>query len=355
MNRLTLAILAHGILLPAAACARDADDAGKSGKSGRAESAVQATVQPVRQETFRELVDALGTVTPRSGHVAVLAAPAPTRVTRVFVVAGAAVSAGDPLVEFEQASFVAAAVSAEAALASAERAAARVQRLADAGVLPRKEAEVAAADLAVARLNAVNARRARELSTLRAPIAGTVTRMSAVLGANADPTQPLVEIADRNALDVVLTVSPADAARVHAGQSVQLFPGSGESGNPIAVGRVAGVASMVDSATGGVAVRVAVISASRPLRIAEAVSGRIAVADHPRAVMVPLDALVPAGEAFTVFVVDGGGIAHLTEVKVGGRSADGAWVTSGLKAGDRVVTKGAYGMDDSTKVVTGKP
>lgn len=352
MNRIRRATVTMGLLLLATACARDADDAGKSGK---AESAVQATVEPVRQETFHELVDALGTVSPRSGHVAVLAAPAPTRVTRVFVVAGAEVSAGDPLVEFEQASFVAAAVSAEAALASAERAAARVQRLADAGVLPRKEAEVAAADLAVARLNAVNARRARELSTLRAPIAGTVTRMSAVLGANADPTQPLVEVADRNALDVVLTASPADAARVHAGQSVQLFPGSGEAGTPLALGRVSGVASMVDSATGGVAVRVAVTSTNRLLRIAEAVSGRIAVADHLRAVVVPLDALVPVGEGFKVFVVDGASIAHVREVQLGGRSARGAWVTAGLKAGDRVVTKGAFGMDDSTKVVTGKP
>ena len=79
------------------------------------------------------------------------------------------------------------------------------------------------------------------------------------------------------------------------------------------------------------------------------------MATHPRAVIVPLDALVPSGEGFKVFVVDSASIAHATEVKIGGRSADGAWVTEGVKAGDRVVTKGAYGMDDSSKVVAGKP
>ncbi|MBI2795869.1 MAG: efflux RND transporter periplasmic adaptor subunit [Gemmatimonadetes bacterium] len=344
MTRATLLLL-----LFAAACSRHADEPA----SPAAE--VTATVEQARLEVFHELVDALGTVAPRAGHVAVLAAPAPTRVSRVFVVAGAAVAVGDALVEFEQAPFEAAAASANAALAAAERAAARAIRLAEAGVLPRKDADAAATELAVARVNAVNARRARELSTLRAPIAGTVTRMNAVLGASADPAQPLVEVADLRALDVVLTTSPTDAARVQVGQLVQLYPGSGEAAAPVALGEVAGVASMVDSASGGVAVRVAVVSTIRPLRIAEALSGRIAVAMHSRAVMVPLDALVPAGEGFKVFVVDAAGVAHGAAVKIGGRSAGGAWVTEGVKAGDRVVTKGAYGMDDSTRVVSGKP
>src|SRR2546427_2850990 len=37
------------------------------------------------------------------------------------------------------------------------------------------------------------------------------------LGATADPSQPLVEVADPAALDIVFSVSPAEAARIHAG------------------------------------------------------------------------------------------------------------------------------------------
>jgi hypothetical protein len=40
---------------------------------------------------------------------------------------------------------------------------------------------------------------------------------------------------------------------------------------------------------------------------------------------------------------------------VGGRSETLAEITDGLKAGERVVTYGAYGMDDSVKVAPTAP
>ena len=350
MNRLAVTAL-----LLASACAEHEREPEK------VPGAVTALVATVVEGTFAETIDALGAVTTRAGHVAVLAAPAPTRIARVFVAAGTPVKRGDPLVEFEQAPFDAAAASADAALSAAERAAARTQRLADAGVLPRKEAEAAATELAVARSSAVTARRSRDLSTLRAPIAGVVTRISAVLGASTDPSQALVEIADPQALDVLLVLSPSDAARARAGQQVSLFAGDDTPGAPgapeapVARGRVADVASIVDSASGGVSVRVGIESATRMMRIAEALTGRIAVAQHTRAIVVPAEALVPSGDGFRVFVVDRAGIAHATAVIVGGRSPSGVWIVKGIGAGDRVVTRGAYGMDDSAKIVPGKP
>jgi len=316
---------------------------------------VVATVADVGTETFTETVDGTGLVMVRSGHIALLSAPGATRVSKVFVMVGAAVKQGDPLVEFEQAPFEAAARSAEAALSAADKAATRAVRLADAGVLPRKDAELAAADLASARLNAVNASRAKELSTLRAPIGGVVTRMSAVLGASVDATQSLIEVADPQALDVMLTLSPADAGRVRTGAVAALYAGASVAGEPVASGRIGDISAAVDSASRGVLVRVAVSDRKRPLRIGETLFGRIGVGDHARAVVVPLESLVPTGEGFKVFVVDEKGIAHATDVKVGGRTEKSAWITDGVKSGDKVVTKGAYGVDDSTKVLTGKP
>src|SRR5216683_5140211 len=76
-----------------------------------------ATVAP-----FPHVVSAIGTVTPRPDRFAALAPPGQTRVARIFVVAGQRVAEGDALVEFERASFDAAAQSAAAALANAERA-----------------------------------------------------------------------------------------------------------------------------------------------------------------------------------------------------------------------------------------
>jgi RND family efflux transporter MFP subunit len=350
MTRARLACSILVLTIPAG-CA--GNDNGESSASVAAE--VSASVEPVVRQDFDESIEAVGTVTPRTGQVASLAAPAPARVARVFVTAGSTVRVGDRLIEFEHAPFDAAAASADAALHTAEQGAERTQRLAEAGVLPRKDAEAAAAELSSARSNAIAARRIRELTTLRAPISGAVTRISAVLGANVEPTQQLVDIANVRALDVVLTVSPADAARAKVGQRVTLYAGSTVTGDSIAAGRIGEVAAVVDSASGGVMLRVGLTTTTRTLRIAEVVMGRVAVARHPRAITVPDAALVPIGEGYRVFVVDSAQVAHATAVTIGGRSNGVVWIASGLSGGEKVVTTGAFGIDDGATIVSAKP
>jgi len=309
-----------------------------------------ATSQP-----FAQTADAIGTVVVRAGHMAALGAPSPSRIARVFVTAGQHVSLGQPLVELEQAPFLAATRSAQAALAVADQAHARTERLAQEGIVPRKDVEQAAAELAKAQAELANAQRAEQLSVLRAPLAGVVTRMSAALGAAADPSQPLVEVADPSALDILLSVTPAMAARIRPGAKVTLGAGERAAGEPLGEGRVADVAGIVDTVSRSVAVRVRAAATRRALRIGETVFGRIDMGTRPAAVTVPLEALVPEGEGFKVFVVDSAGIAHARPVVVGGQSDSLAEITSGLATGERVVTYGAFGVQDSAKIVQVRP
>ena len=302
-------------------------------------------------QRFPQVVTAIGTVTPRPGRFAELAAPGPTRVAHIFVAPGQRVAEGDSLVGFERAPFDAAARSAETALASSERAYARAVRLVQAGILPQKDSDQAAADLAQAQVAAITARRAQQLATLRAPLAGVVTRMTAVLGAAVDASQPLVEVADVAALDAVFNVSPAQAAQIHDGDSVRLTAGEAEGGEVVGQGSVSAVGAAVDSTSRAVAVRTRISRPVRPLRIGESVFGRLVTAVHARAVTVPVSALVPSGDRFQVFVVDSGGTAHTRAVTVGARNASLAEIVEGLSAGETVVTTGAYGIEDGTKIV----
>ena len=200
---------------------------------------------------------------------------------------------------------------------------------------------------------AVTARRNQQLATLRAPLAGVVTRMTAVLGASVDASQPLVQIADPAALAIVCNVSPAEAAELHEGDSVSLSAGATAPDVPLASGVVTGVAAAVDSVSRAVAVRIHVRHPWRALRIGESVLARIVTAIAPRAVTVPVAALVPVpdGEGFQVFVVDSGSVAHARSVTVGGRSEATVEILSGLAAGEVVVTTGAYGVADGAHIV----
>jgi len=268
----------------------------------------------------------------------------------VYVSLGEKVRAGTALVAFEQAPFIAAAQSAEAALVAAEHNYERARRLADAGIVPRKDADQAATEQAQARAAAAIARRSAQLATVRSPISGVVTKLNAPLGGSVDINQPIVEVADLSALDIIFNVSPSDAARLAPGASVTLSAGESAKGEPLGVGHITDVGGTVDSATRSVSVRALAPATARPLRIGETIFGQIATAVHPRAIVIPVAALVPDGDGFKVFVVTPGNIARERKVSVGRRTETSAEILSGLSASERVVTEGAYGLEDSVRV-----
>jgi len=70
-----------------------------------------------------------------------------------------------------------------------------------------------------------------------------------------------------------------------------------------------------------------------------------------KVISIPADALVPEGDAFRVFVVDAKNVAHARPVTIGVREPGRVEIKSGLAAGERVVTYGAYGLDDGSTVV----
>jgi membrane fusion protein (multidrug efflux system) len=336
-------------LVPLAGCG------GHAGDEEVAAASVAVRTAVVEARPFAQTVAATGVVTPRPGHFVALSAPGPARVARVVATAGQRVAAGDTLVTFERAPFEAAARSADATLSVAQAAHDRAVRLSQAGVLARKEVDQTAADLASAQSAAVTAHRALDLAELRSPIAGVVTTMNAVMGQSADVGQVMVEVADPQALDIVLAVTADAAARVRPGAEVSLTSGEEAAGaESLGTGVVTSVGASVDSVSRAVSVRVHVTHPVRTLRIGESVAGRISIGVHPHALVVPAEALVPDGDAFKVFVVQDG-LARARTVSVGSRADSLVEITAGLTAGDTVVTYGAYGLEDSVKVVRSTP
>jgi RND family efflux transporter MFP subunit len=335
-------------ILVAAACSRS------SGTAADSTAVVQVKTAVVAVQPFEDKVGSIGTVLVHSGHFASLSAPAPARITTVYVSVGQKVSVGTPLIAFEQTPFIAAAQSAEAALAAAQQAYDRARRLADAGIVPRATVELAAKDLAQAQAAALAARRLAQLAVVRAPLSGVVTKLNASIGASADVNQPLVEVANLAFLDIVFNVSPSDAPHIAPGAAVTLSAGETATGEALGVGRIVSVSATVDSATRSVEVRAQAPPSARALRIGETIFGQISLGVRPRAIVVPVAALVPAGDGFQVFVVNADNIALARPVTVGRRNETVAEITSGLAGGERVVTEGAYGVVDSVKVTQAK-
>ncbi len=54
-------------------------------------------------------------------------------------------------------------------------------------------------------------------------------------------------------------------------------------------------------------------------------------------------------------MINSEGVAEARDVKVGIQTPEQAQIVSGLKPGEQVVTQGAYGLPDKTKVKVEKP
>jgi RND family efflux transporter MFP subunit len=301
-------------------------------------------------QAFPVTVTALGVVDAAPGHVAELAAPSQARVIRIYVSTGQAVAAGQPLVALDQTVFAAEARRTEVARVTAQQAYERARRLADAGILPRKDAEAAAAALADANAAAITARNTLGQSVMRSPISGIVSAVNARLNAQADPATALVQVVDPAGLEIHLSVPPDQAGRIQPRQPVHLSTGRAAGGPALGEGVVTGIGAVIDTANGSVDVRAALTRPAGRLFVGQDVFATIDVAGEARVVTVPAAALVPGEGGQQVFVVDAKGIAHATPVTVGERREDAVAITKGLSGGETVVTQSAYGVQDGARI-----
>ncbi len=90
--------------------------------------------------------------------------------------------------------------------------------------------------------------------------------------------------------------------------------------------------------------------AGTPVRTS--ITGRTA----PKAIKVPLTAVLTAQDGSkSVMVIGSDGAAHKTAVELGINDGEDVQITKGLNGSETVITTGAYGLDEGTKVKVGKP
>ncbi len=192
--------------------------------------------------------------------------------------------------------------------------------------------------------------------SLRSPVDGQVLRIlqqsAAVVGAGT----PLAEVGDPRALEIVADLLSADAVRVESGQAVIVENWGGAY--PLA-GRVRVVepfGTTKVSALGIEEQRVnVVIDLTSPRaeweRLAHGyqVDVRIVLSADPAALVVPLTALVRDGDAWAVFVVEGGR-ARARHVGLGPRNGVAVEIVDGLAEGHTVIVHPSDRVQDGVRV-----
>lgn len=339
MIRLLLGTLAAVAML---SCGRaDADDIAPE----RTPVAENGKTLTVRSDTVRNAVPVHGTV--RGVRQASVSTRMMARVTGVEVEVGARVAAGEVLVRLglddiapNRTKAQAAVDAARAALAEAERHAARMDTLyrqdAVAGVQrdqARLQVTQAASQVAMAEASLEEVETAEEYAAVRAPFAGAITSRSVNVGDLASPGMPLFVVEGTGPREAILAV-PADLAlRLNAGDGVRVVTATGRE----ELAPIRAVASGADPRTRTVEVRVT-LPPDWPTGVA--VTAFIP-GETRRAVTIPVSAVVRRGQLTGVRVVTERGPVlrwiRLGRAVTSDSGDEAVEVLSGLETGERIV------------------
>lgn len=191
-----------------------------------------------------------------------------------------------------------------------------------------------------ARLNEITGEDEADLTeyVMRAPLSGTVVARHLTRGESVPTDREAFVIADVSTVWVDISIYAHDLERVEAGQTVTVATESGLETE----GKIAFVTPNVSEETRTANARVFLTNEPMRLRPGMFVTARIAVTEEPAEVRVPAAALQNHEGRDVVFVKDNEGRLKPRPVTLGRRNSDYVEVLAGLRAGDTVVTDGAF-------------
>jgi membrane fusion protein, heavy metal efflux system len=321
----------------------------------------------VQEAELRRAIRVPAVIEPVTGGEAVVSAPADGRfMSGSLPAVGARVKAGQELGRLQprasedgtdRAGLAASVSEAQTAVDAARAELARSERLFAERAVPGRRVEDAQRGLKVAetRLTAAQARLAQRDETLRtgggtasgnsfalrAPISGIVAEVFAALGASYDEGAPLFRIVRTDEVELQAHVPASDAPLGSAIHEIALeIPGRPE---PLSVKfdhmHYAGI---IDPKTRALPMQFDVDNRGGQLLIGQTAIAILYTGQRERMTTVAKDAvLMEAGRPYVFVQTDGESFAR-RYIEIATREGNVVGVRSGVKPGERVVTRGAY-------------
>jgi len=260
------------------------------------------------------------------------------------------------------------------------------QELFQQGALPRKELDQAGVDLTLARnqqemaqrhLDALlaigkqqtlksaagqlesakgkylGAQAALSYSEIRSPINGVIADRPLYPGEMAAAGTPLLTVMDVSQVIARAHIPQPDAVLLKLGDKATITaPGEDD---PVE-GKITVISPALDPNSTTVEVWVQAKNPDQHFKPGTSVQLSMLAQTIPDALVIPAASLLTAQDGSTSVMLAGAdGRAHQKNVKVGVRQGNQVQIVEGIQSGDHVVTSGAYGLPDNTKIKAETP
>jgi cobalt-zinc-cadmium efflux system membrane fusion protein len=185
-------------------------------------------------------------------------------------------------------------------------------------------------------------------STLRAPFAGTVLDVQAVSGETVSPERELATVADLSTVWILGDVYERDLATISEGREARVVTDAYPD-EPLSC-RVTYVSDVLDAQSRTAKVRCEAKNPNGRLRLQMFARMEIAAGASRDVLAIPRSAIQQIDGETSVFIRTGDESFERRAVRLGTMTEEWAEVTSGVTAGDRVVTTGAVMLKSRLKV-----
>ncbi len=316
--------------------------------------AASVTSAKAEQDTWQPTLKSIATLAPVEGVL--LAADAEGTITRIAVENGAAVKAGDVLVEFDTTVETAQLAAAEARhrIASLDRK--RAEELLAKNTISQAELDAADAQLRQTEADAAAVRALLGKKIVRAPFSGRVGIRLINLGQFVARGAPLMPLQRMDPMYVDLQIPQRQLPQVAVGQRVNVrvdaFP------DRVFEGKISAINPAVDSASRNVSVQATIANPDEILRSGMFARAEIELKTGKPEIVLPATAISYASYGNSVFIIEKmkhpDGSEYLgvrqTFVKLGAARGDMISILEGVKPGEEVVTSGVFKLRNGLEV-----
>jgi RND family efflux transporter MFP subunit len=212
----------------------------------------------------------------------------------------------------------------------------------------QQELKSAAGQLESAKGKYLGAEAQLSSSEVRSPMDGVITDRPLYPGEMAAAGTPLLTVMDLSSVIAKAHIPQNDAAALKGGdKGTMTVPGIE---NPIE-GKVTVVSPALDPNSTTVEVWLEAKNPKHALKPGTSVQLSLTAQTVKDALVVPASSVITAPDGATVVMLAGSdGRAHQKTVKLGIRNGDDVQILEGVTASDKVVSAGAYGLPDKTKI-----
>jgi len=313
------------------------------------------TTAKALQQSWNPTLYSVGSLTAENGIT--LSSEEAGTVARIDFVSGATVAKGTLLaqldVSVEQAQLRAAEATAELSRLNAER----IRELRNKDTLAQADLDTVEAQLKQANASAEAIRAQIEKKTFRAPFSGTLGIRKVNNGQYVNAGQAIVELQTLDPIHVDFALPQQRVVDLAVGQPVEVTT-DGVTGAKF-TGTITALDPRVDPATRNLRVRATLANSGARLRPGMFANVEVLLPAGEPVVVVPASAILYAPYGDSVFVVERKKNAKGAEettvrqqtVRLGLARGDFVVVTSGVKAGEEIVSTGAFKLRNGAPVL----